>query len=391
MTAPVDIRAYVVGFGDCIMLTLPDGREKRHVLIDFGRAPNDATSLDRFPAIAEDIASRCEGHLDLVVVTHEHLDHMEGFYRQRKIFDHLQVDQVWMGLPSEPNYYRDYPKARSAKKLREAVGAFARRATMKGVVFHPAFRSLVENNLSNKDRIDYLRKLGSKPAMYLARGARVGTAWSKAINIQVLAPEKDMSIYYGKNARMRARAASFAATLGVSPDIAGDGGFAWDFKSVQRVQKPDWGGFSETDYNRLRRAVREDGVTAARFIDKAQNNTSLCLLIEVAGKRLLLPGDAELESWEQMHKYCKAQLSAPVDFLKVSHHCSHNGTPVDALDALLPVKRAKKAKILVSTKRNVYGTKNPVPDSGLMTELKRRCSELVTTDGATGTYVDLSI
>jgi len=390
MSATIDIRAYVVGFGDCILLSLPEGtKKKRHVLIDFGRAPNDAVSLERFPAIAEDIHERCNGHLDLIVVTHEHLDHLEGFYRERAIFDTMTVDQVWMSLPSDPNYYRDYPKAKPAKKLREAIGAFAAHAAAKGIAFHPAFQSLIENNLSNKDRIDYLRKLGKKKPMYLSRGSSVAS-WSSSIKIRVLAPEKDMSVYYGKSAQAHALAASFAASFTVAPGL-GDDGFQWDFKSVPRAKSDELGGFSATDFDRLRRAIREDGVAAARFIDKAQNNTSLCLLIEVAGKRLLLPGDAELESWEQIRKHCKADLAKPVDFLKVAHHGSHNGTPTDALDDLLPVARAKKAKILVSTKKNVYGTKNPVPDESLMTDLKRRCTELVTTDGAVGTYVDLSL
>lgn len=390
MSAHVDIRAYVVGFGDCILLRLPDGTQTRHVLIDFGRAPNDAGSLERFPAIAQDIAAQCGGHLDLVVVTHEHLDHMEGFYREREVFDQMQVDQVWMGLPSDPDYYTDFPKAKPQKKLREAVAAFARRAAMKGVAFHPSFRSLLENNLSNKDRIDYLRKLGTQPVAYLARGSKVGARWSKSIKIKVLAPEKDVSVYYGRSAPSRASAVALQATLGVSPAADRGENFPWDFKSVTRAKAPDLAGFSATDFDRLRRAIRENGVAAARFIDRAQNNTSLCLLIEVAGKRLLLPGDAELESWSRIREHCKAQMK-PVDFLKVSHHGSHNGTPLDALDVLLPVKRAAKAKILVSTKRNVYGTKNPVPDSSLLTLLQQRCSELVTTDGALGTHVDLTL
>ena len=55
MTATIQIRGYVVGFGDCIFLRLPDGSHTRHMLIDFGRAPNDASSVGRFPDIARDI------------------------------------------------------------------------------------------------------------------------------------------------------------------------------------------------------------------------------------------------------------------------------------------------------------------------------------------------
>jgi hypothetical protein len=395
MTATIQIRGYVVGFGDCIFLRLPDGAEVRHVLIDFGRAPNDPSSLERFPDIACDIEKHCNGILDLLVVTHEHLDHLEGFYREREIFNRMQIGQVWMSLPSHPNYYTDFPKARLQKKLRDGLTSFARETRRNGMALHPAFQSLLENNLANSDRIDYLRGIGKRPIAYLARGkAREASAF-KNIKIQVLAPEPDVSVYYTANARERALTAALAA-MGGAPDREpssrprGDEGFDWGFPSVPRATAAERAGISPSDFERLRRAVREDGVTAARFIDKAQNNTSLCLLIEVAGKRLLLPGDAELESWEMMEKKCSSELK-PVDFLKVAHHGSHNGTPLQLLDRLLPVKRKAHAQVLVSTKRKVYGTQNPVPDEALLKELKSRCCKLVTTDGVTGTSVELSL
>src|SRR5262249_36619416 len=87
---------------------------------------------------------------------------------------------------------------------------------------------------------------------------------------------------------------------------------------------------------------------------------------------------------------CGAELK-PVDFLKVAHHGSHNGTPLELLDRLLPVKRKAQAQVLVSTKRQVYGTKNPVPDDSLLKELKSRCHKLVTTEGVAGRGVELSL
>lgn len=391
MSAQIQVRAYVVGFGDCILLTLPDGKASRHVLIDFGRAPNDADSLQRFPAIARDIEARTNGHLDLIVVTHEHLDHLEGFYREREIFSRMDIDDVWMGLPSHPDYYKNYPKAKLQKRIRDAVGQFEGMARHKGLVLHPAFRSLLANNLANKDRVDYLRTLGKNSATYLARGrkATAATRWSKNVRVRVLAPEEDTSIYYGKSTRSKALLTRLAHEPGVS-GVTTSEGFNWNFPDINRSRETSPPGLSASDYERLRREIREGGVEAARFIDHAQNNTSLALLFEVGGKRLLLPGDAELESWEHIAKHCKADLK-PVDFLKVAHHGSHNGTPTDLLDTLLPTSRAKKAKVLVSTKRNVYGTKNPVPDASLIAELRRRCSQLVTTDGVTGTHVDVRV
>jgi hypothetical protein len=158
-----------------------------------------------------------------------------------------------------------------------------------------------------------------------------------------------------------------------------------------RAESDDCIGLSRSDFARLRRALREEGVGAARFIDKAANNTSLCLLIEAGGKRLLLPGDAELESWGIMAKKCAAELAQPVNFLKVAHHGSHNGTPTGLLDALLPMTRKDKAQVLISTKAKIYGTTNPVPDSTLLADLEGRCHRLVTTDGAAGIAVELEI
>ena len=387
MTRKIIVTAYVVGFGDCILLSIPDTPRDRHILVDFGRAPNDADSLMRFPAIADDIQHRTGGHLDLLIATHEHLDHIEGFYRQRSVFDAMQVDRVWMSLPSDPDYYSDFPKAKLQKRLQGELPGLLKRAKMGAVRLHPGFQALVENNLSNKDRVDYLRNLGKSAPKYLARGKPLAQPFP-GIKFTVFGPEPDVSAYYTVDSRANA----FAKTVaGVGAKDKPDEGFDWTFPKVKRASNDDIGGISASDYARLRRRIQEDGVQSARFIDKAGNNTSLCLLIEAAGKRLLLPGDAELESWEIMERKCGSKLLQPVDFLKVSHHGSHNGTPLHLLDHLLPVKRKSQAQVLVSTKRNVYGDKNPVPDTTLMDDLRRRCRKLATTDGVTGTSVRLEV
>jgi hypothetical protein len=237
--------------------------------------------------------------------------------------------------------------------------------------------------------VDYLRKLVRRPA-YLARGkSEAASRAFKNIRIRVLAPEPDVSVYYTASSREKALTSALSAAGSSTPGDDVDP--AWQFPSVPRATPNEWGGLSRSDFERLRRQIREDGVAAARFIDRAQNNTSLCFLIEAAGKRLLLPGDAELESWKIMKRKCAADLNSPVDFLKVSHHGSHNGTPTDMLNTLLPVRRKDQAQALVSTKHKIYGTKNPVPDERLIKNLKKRCRRLVTTDGRTGTHVDLEV
>jgi hypothetical protein len=199
----------------------------------------------------------------------------------------------------------------------------------------------------------------------------------------VLAPEKDVSVYYTGHHMHNARGLAAAAGAG-----SGTRADPWQFLGVARARKGAPENLCKTDWERLRTQVQTGGVSVMHAIDKAQNNTSLVFELTINGKRLLFPGDAELESWDRM-KTSRVKLK-PVDFLKVSHHGSHNGTPLDRLDTLLPKSRKQKAKILVSTKSKVYGVQNPVPDASLLAELKKR-GKVYTTDGKDRPWIDVHV
>src|SRR6202043_2985258 len=147
---------------------------------------------------ALDIKKFCAEHLDLLVMTHEHLDHMEGFHHQRDVFDKIKVDHVWMSLPSHPNYYERFPKAQPQKAFRAAAGDLLRYSSRNNTQIAPSLQSLLENNVVNPERVDYLRKLNGAKVHYLAQGqsAPVGSPFDR-VKVEILAPEKDVSIYYG--------------------------------------------------------------------------------------------------------------------------------------------------------------------------------------------------
>ena len=81
MTAPglLRVRAYNVGFGDCILLSFgyPDGTT-RHALVDFGstKLPANGVSLTQ---VADHIRAEIDGQLAVVAATHRHADHISGF------------------------------------------------------------------------------------------------------------------------------------------------------------------------------------------------------------------------------------------------------------------------------------------------------------------------
>ena len=67
---------------------------------------------------------------------------------------------------------------------------------------------------------------------------------------------------------------------------------------------------------------------AAAALEGAVNNTSLFLVLDVAGTRLVFPGDAQQGAWDHVldDPGSRALVAGPV-FYKMSHHGSHNATP----------------------------------------------------------------
>jgi len=387
--AGIRVRSYNVGFGDCFLVTFPDGDATRNMMIDFGNAPGQPNT--DYPAIMQNVHEETGGRLDVVVMTHEHLDHMEGFYAQKSMFNEFEVDWVWMSLPSHPDYYDDYPNARPLKRIRELARDFYQRAVHNKIALAPSFATLLQNNLSNVDRIEYVRGLAKKSdqVLYLRRGVSVvKKPFSANVKIKILAPESDVSIYYGGRGDNHLSAMSRRLAI-ASGDSVIDEKDPWQFANVPREER-DPPNLSERDWRVLRTSIQNGGVEAIRAIDRAANNTSLVFTMEVNGARLLFPGDAELESWDVMAAKCAADLRA-IDFLKVSHHGSHNGTPTELLDKLLPKKRKHRATIMVSTQSKVYGTENPVPDEELMNTLREHCKTLITTDGRSDLWVDATL
>jgi hypothetical protein len=124
-------------------------------------------------------------------------------------------------------------------------------------------------------------------------------------------------------------------------------------------------------------------------IDKAANNTSVVFCLEWHGWRLLFPGDAEEKSWAIMEK--NGRLDAPIDFLKIGHHGSHNGTPSpEILDKLLPID-GRPRFAAVCTCADVYGDTEAtaVPHEATLAELARR-SKVSSVEGLPpGGHLDL--
>ncbi|MCU4179714.1 MBL fold metallo-hydrolase [Bosea sp. BH3] len=102
-TAAFTVRHYCQGIGDCHLLRFPreDGGSY-FMLIDCGVHSGVSGGADKVREIVADIASVTK-RIDLLVVTHEHWDHVSGFTSAAAAFGGIHVEDVWFGWTEDPD------------------------------------------------------------------------------------------------------------------------------------------------------------------------------------------------------------------------------------------------------------------------------------------------
>ena len=123
------VRLYNVRFGDAVLVMIPEksgGHDVvRTILFDFGNALSEEGGVDAvFEPVIDDLKTTLGGKkLDLFVMTHEHLDHVQGFfYAKEKLKKSIKARQVWLTGSADPTYYDDHPEAK--KELKAAYAAY---------------------------------------------------------------------------------------------------------------------------------------------------------------------------------------------------------------------------------------------------------------------------
>ena len=366
MANKLRVRIYNVLFGDAILLTIPEideaGNEVTvNVLFDVGNALAGEGGRDEvFKDVLENIKDELDDRpLDLYIMTHEHMDHVQGLlYGSKKLGIDFKAKHLWMTASSEgAAYYDRFPKAKqkrlAALAAFESVAAFVTKSATPITVGIQGLLA-INNPQSSKDCVKHIseRGLNGVQPRYVHRTADVaGHHPFRRTKVRLLAPEEDTSIYYG---------ALPPRTLGVFDAAAP---ISLDSKAITPPAGVSAGHF----FDLLQ--FRSNGMTAnLRTIDKAANNSSVALELEWNGWRLFFPGDAEEKSWEMMER---TNGLRPVHFLKISHHGSKNGTPRRQLDKVLPERDpdGKPRFAVVSTREGAYAG---VPDADTLSLVATR-------------------
>jgi len=129
------IRLFDVGLGDCIYCRIPKAHKSGrdfHILIDCGTLSSTeylSKAIKTLKTLLPSVGGK--RHVDLLVVTHEHKDHMTGFGMD--LWGELSFGAIWMNAAMDLNH----PEAKRAKKLHSFAADAMERALRLNLALGP--------------------------------------------------------------------------------------------------------------------------------------------------------------------------------------------------------------------------------------------------------------
>lgn len=405
------IRAYQMGFGDCFLLSFAyDDASARHILIDFGSTGLPADTEVSVDDVAADIAQKCGGALDIVVATHRHKDHISGFATRAdgkgsgdviRGLKPKRVIQPWTEAPDAPRGWTGPAGTQPANAFAAHQSSLENmHAIAQAVVdrmdrkdgFDPRWpladrlRFVGEDNIKNVSAVNNLMTMAGavKNNIYVYHGCQLDlAAILPNVTVHVLGPptlQQSASIKtYAKSSADYWFKAQQLAALAATDDVARSKTSMLfpDLKKTDTFSKSKLPTEMRWVAERIDIAEQDQMLGIVTALDNVMNNTSVILLFEAGKKKLLFPGDAQLENWSYALQSDMADLLNDVDLYKVGHHGSLNATPKSMWQRFKKRNKAntpERLRTVMSTMAGKHGGKNgaptEVPRIPLVKELK---------------------
>jgi len=426
----INVRMYRTGTGDCFILQFKLANEvKFNMMIDCGCINGGKA---QFKPIVEDLIVHTGNIIDLLVVTHQHADHINGFQKSAELFDQIQFKKVWFAWTEdeEDPIANDYRANHS--ELGNALNAAVDKlnALITNKYYDSLFADELYGNLMLKSKKHFIGALSGLNALNTTNKLAVGVPLptmvelfkeykvikehteveflepgdvkfelpgAMGIRFYVLGPPRDRTFLNrtekdGENFEQRENKSTidfaFLSAMGAAPSTETDKlPFDQEYEDTDHrygIQKEyeEGGNWRKIDHDWLYSA----GNLALRY-ERSINNTSLALAIQFddSERVLLFPADAEFGNWESWHtnlewpvkindqtvmKNAEYFLNKTV-FYKVGHHLSQNGTAKGkGIDMMTSPDLA--AMVTLDFKKINDGWLNTMPNDLLGAELIRK-------------------
>jgi hypothetical protein len=345
-----DVRMYRIGTGDCFAIKFFSGAtETFTMMIDCGAWSGDKAVFDTH---VKDLKAYLNDKVDVLVVTHEHKDHVLGFERCADLFTkNFTVGKIWMSWAEKDgdDVVEDWKKdigqkkkalAAASQKLSTAVHAPGFEAEMRALhrgperlMAHQRFSAVLNDFADLQMSLDnnglYAGPLagmkivkekianggnGAPTIEYWAPGQVIeNIAGLEGVRIYVLGPPQDRASI------AREDSSEEGETYHHNKDLAKDNAFAAAVNALDAASTA-----SLLPFDVSHEALSDDPIRArytsdswrnidydwllnagslALRINTGLNNLSLALAIEFekSGRVMLFPGDAEYGSWASWH------------------------------------------------------------------------------------------
>ena len=390
---------YRIGHGDCFLLAF-DGRDKPvHVLIDCGYKPGSGKFIPdeqegdsrKIPDnVVADIRRVTGGKLDIVVVTHEHQDHVNAITEKR--FKDFKIGQAWFAWTESEGdklaialrkKHNDRLKilaaararlAASDKELADQIGEFMALEIGTERVTRAGSQSLAATgSWTNKDAMKLVRERSAAAPRYIYPHKEIiNLPGAEGVRVYALGPPHDEAAIgdlepVGQEAfpRHELQAGSWPSSFAAALTSSARGRNTRPFSPRHSVKLAGnrlvgANGKLKQWYSRHYGSRDRDASTSDMVFDNAAfrriggdwlqsterlalamandtNNSSLVLAFELGrgGKVLLFAGDAQRGNWaswaekpfkDGARNIQVRDLLARTVLYKVGHHGSHNAT-----------------------------------------------------------------
>lgn len=427
----IDVRMYRMGTGDCFVLNFfADKKSTFKMMIDGGTWSGDAAHCGKY---ISDLKTYVEGHIDVLVMTHEHLDHVHAWDVCRELLtENFRVDEVWMAWTEEDtkDKVKDWQDKYGNQKKALAKAASDLGQAVKSEAYARIFDNEINGNAMLGARKVLAGDLTAYVQLELGLGANgiyagplAGMKVVKALKSRfryfkpgdlitkisglpgirffVLGPPENWEQVkkesggkgesYDHNKSLDISDAFSAAVLneGIGSKSAEVLPFESDYECPAEEDCKLWTVYRQEE--NLWRNIDQDWLFSAGSlalrINSITNNLSLALAIEFeeSGKIALFPGDAEYGSWASWHDlkwseksrnksrpFMEDLLNRTV-FYKVAHHLSHNGT---AKKLGMEMMTSPELTAMATLDYDVISSKwlTTMPNQGLIQDLVRSTS-----------------